>query len=119
MSDDDEFDSEKTQIFLRGGDEPKPTAPAPDEGAQHVEQKPGAAGAAGKPESAEVDIDITAGAGLGSGAAAKSEATVTTTQTKTPRIKRPAPPPRSSSTGLVWFVVAAAVLACVGYLILR
>lgn len=102
MSDDDEDEMEKTQIFLPGGSNPVPTPkPATSEDDTGVLLKANA----GDKTQTSVDFDITAGS---------SE---TTTQ---PRESTPPPVAASSSSsgGLVTVIVIA-VLAGLAFLLLR
>ena len=116
--DDDEFDAEKTQIFLPGGNKPKPAPPkrtGPDSTAQ---SSPGGGEAPAESDSTEIDFDITAGADFGSKTAAEPPTAPTTTQTTKPRPTRPAQPTVSSSGGPSWLVILA-ILAVIAYLIFR
>ena len=116
--DDDEFDSEKTQIFLPGGNKPKP-APKEYAGADPNAQSSLSGGEApAKSDSTEVDFDITAGADFGSKPGVEPQTTPTTTQTTKPRSTRPVRPTPSSSGRPAWLVFFA-MLAVIAYLIFR
>ncbi len=104
MSDDDELDDEKTQIFL--ANKPKPAPPKPD-----GETAP-------KPDATEVDFDITSGADAETKAAANQQTSNATTQTTQPRPVQPVQAEPSSSGRQVWLVIAA-IFAVIAYLLFR
>jgi hypothetical protein len=116
MSDDDEDDAEKTQIFLPGANNPlpklKPAAPpkAP------VAAEP----ATTKVAAAAVDFDITSGAGLGDDAiatvAAATVAGVAAAEQKAPSIEMT---PASEPSAAFRIIVIVLIVAAIGYFVLR
>ena len=113
--DDDDFDSEKTQIFLPGKDKPGAAAPDHSRDREGIQLKPRSAQTAGKPPgkaAGEVDFDVS-----GEHPIPEKPATPRPAASAP---KRPAPAvPASSSPGPVVIVAVLLVIAAVAYLLLR
>lgn len=107
--DEDDNDHEKTQIWLPGGELPKPKRPAAAE--HEVLLKP-----ARKPsaEQTKVDFDITTGSAASTPSAAPEGKTVTG------KAAPPVPPPqKKSALGWTAAVVAALVILVAGFMLMR
>ena len=136
MSDDDDDDADKTQIFLPGGNMPKPAPPQPP-GVQAEVAQTAEPAAAPEPEASAVDFDITSGAFNDEpSTTTTTETTITetsTTQTSTTqpaasqtanataaavkaRAKPVAKPPESSRNTVILLLI---ILAAIGYLLFR
>lgn len=110
-NDEEEFDGEKTQIFLPGGKLPKRAPRQNDSTDTHAEATPAGGGTPSSADSTEVDFDIT----TGSDAGGKTDVEPQTTQPRPTHTVQSTP---VSSSGPSWIVIFA-MLAVIAYLIFR
>ena len=116
---DEELDSEKTQIFLPGGERPAPRTGAAQGDREGIRLDRPAQDTTEHSAATNVDFDITTGTSVSADANADAVDPATSRPAAAERVTTAAPAPAPSSGWPVWIVVVIAIAAIVGYVALR